>query len=81
MTSASPATRPHRSARLAPGHPATWLGAGVPVVVGGLALLAHETTAVSLVVALTVLSAVTATATAGTLRLLAHRADDPEPVA
>lgn len=81
MTSASPATRPHRIARLAADHLATWFIAGVLVVVGGLALLAYETTAVSLVVAVTLLFAVTAAMTAGIFRLLEHQEDDPEPVA
>lgn len=81
MTSASSATRPHTIARLAADHLATWFVGGVLVVVGGLALLAHETTAVSLVVAVALLFAVTGAMTAGIFRLLEHQEDDPEPVA
>jgi uncharacterized membrane protein len=60
---------------------ATWFIAGVLVVVGGLALLAVETTAVSLAVAVMLLFAVTAAMTAGIFRLLEHQEDEPEPVA
>lgn len=81
MTSESPATRPHHIARLAGDHLATWFTVGVLLVVGGLALLAYETTAVSLVVAVTLLFAVTAAMTAGIYRLLDHQEDEPGPVA
>ena len=81
MTSASPATRPHHIARLAGDQLATWFTAGVLLVVGGLALLAHETTAVSLVVAVTLLFSVTAAMAAGIHRLLQHQEDEPAPVA
>ena len=81
MTSASPAPRPHRIARLAGDHLATWFIVGVLVVVGGLALLAYETTAVSLVVAVTLLLTVTVAMTAAIFRLLEHQEDEPEPVA
>ncbi len=60
---------------------ATWFIAGVLVVVGGLALLAYETTAVSLAVAVTLLLTVTAAMTAAIFRLLEHQEDEPEPVA
>ena len=60
---------------------ATWFIAGVLVVVGGLALLAYETTAVSLAVAVTLLLTVTVAMTAATFRLLEHQEDEPEPVA
>ena len=60
---------------------ATWFIAGVLVVVGGLALLAYETTAVSLAVAVTLLLTVTVAMTAAIFRLLEHQEDEPEPVA
>ncbi len=60
---------------------ATWFIAGVLVVVGGLALLAYETTAVSLAVAVTLLLTVTVAMTAAIFRLLEHHEDEPETVA
>jgi uncharacterized membrane protein len=81
MTSASPAPRPPRIARIAGDQMATWFIAGVLVVVGGLALLAYETTAVSLAVAVTLLLTVTAAMTAAIFRLLEHHEDESETVA
>ena len=81
MTSASPATRPHHIARLAGDQLATWFTAGVLLVVGGLALLAHETTGGSLGGAVGRLFSVTPAMAAGTPRLVRPQEDEPAPVA
>ena len=81
MTSDPPATRPpHNIAQLAGDYLATWFAAGVLVVVAGLALLAYETTTVSLVVAVILLFGVTALMTVGIYRLLDDQGDEPASV-